>query len=139
MRQPRPRVQLEHESVGIAVKHQPRESVVLAVDASVRSRLVRIDRCAHFHRLGYRVAPEVTIDLPGPTAMQHLHHDRRIGVIETDRRKLSLVVENHGEVAGASTVGPAADRFDRTVVDPRMAGANLTQCIRREPNCEPLF
>ena len=96
MRHPGAGVELEHQRLVIAIQHQPRQSVILAVhqpiprrDRGARQRLAPADRLRH------SLPEPPDIDGNRPVALEDAHPDRRGGIVESQRQKaVAPVVED---------------------------------------------
>ena len=120
--QPHGRVELEHQGVGVAVEHETRPTIALAVDEP-EAVGVRSDglRCAARHRGVEPRAPPRRIDSDRLAGVEDPDADGRTGIEEADGEELVAPVVDDRELA---RLGVAVLLAQGVAVDPRMAAAD---------------
>ena len=102
-------VKFEDERVGVAVEDEAGQTVVLAVDETVAGGVLSFEGGAQARSIYKFVLKPVGVDGRGFAGLQNAHADRRGGVVQTDRQKAPLVIEDDGQIAGRARVTLLAD------------------------------
>ena len=132
---PRRRVELQHQRVIVAVHHDPRQAVVLAVDEPVAGRGAGAERLAQAHRLGQPGLEPRPVDRRRAVALEDAHANRGVRVVESDGEEAVAAVVDDRQVAGVPLAALLADRLG---VEPRMALADPPLRLGRHAQADAL-
>src|SRR5947207_2427979 len=125
-------VKFENESISVTVEHQAWQAIVLAVDKAIAGGVFFFKRGTHVGGDDKFVLKPIRVDDGGVTRLQDTHTDRGRGVIQTNREKAALAIEDDGEIAGGALVALLTDGL---IEYPGMSLPQSTFCRRVDSQC----
>src|SRR5258705_3096466 len=132
MGNPEGSVKFEKESIRITVEHQAWQAIIPAMDKPIAGGIVFFQRGTHVGGDDKFVLKPIHVDDGGVARLQDTHTDRGRGVIQTNREKAALAIEDDGEIARHACVALLSDGL---IEYPGMSLSQSTFCRRVDSQC----
>ena len=97
--QPGRRVNLHHQRRVVAIQHQARPAIALAIDDAITRGFLIEQTFTAAERSIKPIAPEFRINRQRFADMQHAQADRRLRIKETDSEKFVVTIKDHSQFA----------------------------------------